>query len=436
MDKQDSQRIKEKIAVIGLGYVGLPLSVLLAEIGFHVTGVDKDVSKITMLQNSRSYIRDIEDLTLKKVTGNGHFHSTTNFDDIKDVSTIIICVPTPLSKNKTPDLSFIMSAGQEIQKRLQKGQLVILESSTFPGTTKEILLPILEQSGLHVGKDFFLANSPERIDPGNEKYRIEDIPKVIGGVTKKCREKALSLYMKVYREVIPVSSAEAAELTKLLENTFRFVNISFVNEMAILCDQLKIDFWEVVDAASTKPYGFIPFYPGPGIGGHCIPVDPLYLQWKLQQMETSSEFITLSDRTNEKMIDYIVGRTEELLQSKQAISSAKILLYGITYKRDVADTRDSPAIEIMNKFKQKGANVSYHDPYIPSIKIEDHLFTNTKLTEQVLSEMDCVIILTDHSIIPLDIILRHADLVFDTRNVTKGQHGTSLVVRLGEGADL
>lgn len=436
MDKHDSQRTKDKIAVIGLGYVGLPLSVFLAEKGFLVTGIDKDVSKITMLQNSNSYIGDIDDLTLKKVIDSGHFHATTNFDDIKDASTIIICVPTPLSKRKTPNLSFVMSAGKEIQKRLQKGQLVILESSTFPGTTKEVLLPILEQSGLHAGIDFFLANSPERIDPGNEKYRIEDIPKVIGGLTKKCTEKAESLYGKVYREVIPVSSTEAAELTKLLENTFRFVNISFVNEMAILCDQLKIDFWEVVNAASTKPYGFSPFYPGPGIGGHCIPVDPLYLQWKLQQMEISSEFITLSDRTNEKMIDYIVSRTEELLQSKQSISSAKILIYGITYKRDVADTRDSPAVKIINKFKQKGANVIYHDPYIPSITIEDHIFTNAELTEQVLSEMDCVIILTDHSIIPLDKILRHATLVFDTRNVTKRQQGTSRVVRLGEGADL
>ncbi|MFO1444996.1 nucleotide sugar dehydrogenase [Bacillus sp. Bva_UNVM-123] len=428
--------MKDKIAVIGLGYVGLPLSVFLAKKGFLVTGIDKDVSKITMLQNSKSYIGDIDDLTLKKVIDCGHFHATTNFEDIKDASTIIICVPTPLSKRKTPDLSFVMSAGKEIQKQLQKGQLVILESSTFPGTTKEVLLPILEQSGLHAGIDFFLANSPERIDPGNDKYRIEDIPKVIGGVTKKCTEKAESLYGKVYREVIPVSSTEAAELTKLLENTFRFVNISFVNEMAILCDQLKIDFWEVVDAASTKPYGFSPFYPGPGIGGHCIPVDPLYLQWKLQQMEMSSEFITLSDRTNEKMIDYIVGRTEELLHSMQSISSAKILIYGITYKRDVADTRDSPAVKIINKFKQKGAYVIYHDPYIPSITIEDHIFTNTELTEQVLNEMDCVIILTDHSIIPLDKILRHATLVFDTRNVTKRQQGTSRVVRLGEGTDL
>ncbi|ETI67138.1 nucleotide sugar dehydrogenase [Neobacillus vireti] len=436
MNSDDSQWEKEKIAVIGLGYVGLPLSVLLAEKGFHVKGIDMDASKVTKLQCSKSYIGDIDDISLKKVVDSGQFQATTNFDELTDVTSIIICVPTPLTKHKTPDLSFIMSAGKEIQKRLQKGQLVILESSTFPGTTKEVLLPILEQSGLQVGLDFFLANSPERIDPGNEKYRVEDIPKVLGGVTKKCKEKALSLYRKVYREVVPVSSTEAAELTKLLENTFRFVNISFINEMAILCDHLKVDIWEVVGAASTKPYGFTPFYPGPGIGGHCIPVDPLYLQWKLQQFETSSEFITISDRTNERMIDYIVTRTEELLKPKHSLPSAKILIYGITYKKDVADTRDSPTLEVIKKFKQKGANVRYHDPYVPSIIIDGHLFTNTELTEQVLSEMDCVIILTDHSIIPLGKILHQAPLVFDTRNVTSGHHGTSVVVRLGEGAEL
>ncbi|MBO0961867.1 nucleotide sugar dehydrogenase [Neobacillus sp. MM2021_6] len=435
MDNHDSQREREKVAVIGLGYVGLPLSVLLAEKGFYVKGIDLDANKVAKLQSSKSYIGDIDDITLKKVVDNGQFTATTNFDEIKDVTSIIICVPTPLTKHKTPDLSFVMSAGKEIQKRLQKGQLVILESSTFPGTTREVLLPILEQSRLHAGKDFFLANSPERIDPGNEKYPVEGIPKVIGGVTKKCSEKAQFLYSKVYREVVPVSSTEAAELTKLLENTYRFVNISFINEMAILCDQLKIDIWEVVRAASTKPYGFTPFYPGPGIGGHCIPVDPLYLQWKLQQFETSSEFITLSDRANEKMINYIVTRTEELLQPKQSLSGAKILIYGITYKKDVADTRDSPSLEIINKFKQKGANVNYHDPYIPSLNIEGHLFTNTELTEQVLNKMDCVIILTDHSSIPLDKILHHAPLVFDTRNVTSGSNGTAIIVRLGEGAD-
>lgn len=427
---------KEKIAVIGLGYVGLPLSVMLAEKGFHTKGVDLDTRKVTMLQQAKSYIGDIDDTLLRKVVGSGSFHATTNFDEITEVDSIIICVPTPLTKHKTPDLSFIISAGKEISARLQRGQLVILESSTFPGTTKEVLLPILEQSGLQAGSDFFLANSPERIDPGNETYQVDEIPKVIGGVTKKCKEKALSLYKKIYHNVVPVSSTEAAELTKLLENTFRFVNISFINEMALLCDQLKVDIWEVVEAAATKPYGFTPFYPGPGIGGHCIPVDPLYLQWKLSQYETSSTFITISDQINKRMIDYIVTRTEELLKPRQLLSSANILIYGVTYKKDVADTRDSPTLEIIEQFREKGAKVSYHDPYIPRLTIAGQLMTNTELTEKMLREMDCVIILTDHSNIPLDKILHHAPLVFDTRNVTKGHHGTSHVVRLGEGADL
>ncbi|WP_428910831.1 nucleotide sugar dehydrogenase [Niallia sp. Krafla_26] len=436
MNIDDSPRKNEKIAVIGLGFVGLPLSVMLAEKGGNVTGVDLDQSKVTKLQNSKSYIGDISDNAIKKVIDSGHFHATTNFDEIKEVDCIIICVPTPLTEQKTPDLRFIISAGMEIQKRLQKGQLIILESSTFPGTTKEVLLPILEKSGLHVGIDFFLANSPERIDPGNTQFLVEEIPKVIGGITNKCKEKALSFYQNIYEKVVPVSSTEAAELTKLLENTFRFVNISFINEMAILCDQLKVNIWEVIGAAASKPYGYTPFYPGPGIGGHCIPVDPLYLQWKIQQIGTNSEFITLSDRTNQKMIDYIVSRTDELIKPKHSLSTAKILIYGITYKKDVADTRDSSALKIIKQLKQKGASVRYHDPYIPSIYIGQDLFTNTDLTKDMLSEMDCVLILTDHSVIPLDKILNHASLVFDTRNVTKGHHGTSRVIRLGEGDDL
>lgn len=423
----------KKIAVIGLGFVGLPLSVMLANKGFYVTGVDLDQNKIDKLQNSKSYIGDINEKTLQKIVESGHFYATTNFDEIKEVKTIIICVPTPLTNRKTPDLSFVISAGNEIKERLQKGQLVILESSTFPGTTKEVLLPILEQSGLRVGLDFFLANSPERIDPGNVKYTVEEIPKVIGGVTSKCKEEALNLYSKIYNFVVPVSSTETAELTKLLENTFRFINISFINEMAILCDQLKVNIWEVIEAASSKPYGFTPFYPGPGIGGHCIPVDPLYLQWKLQQMESDSEFISLSDRTNKRIIDYIVDRTEEILKPDHSLSTANILIYGITYKKDVADIRDSTQLMIIEQFHKKGANVRYHDPYIPSFYIGEELFFNTELTETVLSEMDCVIILTDHSSIPLNKILNNTKLVFDTRNITKGFSGTSQIIRLGDG---
>ena len=431
----DSHQERKKLAIIGLGFVGLPLSVMLAEKGFDVTGVDVDERKVTKLQNSISYIGDIDDIKLKKVSESGCFHATTNFEEIKDVSSIIICVPTPLTKQKTPDLRFIINAGKEIKKRLQKGHLVILESSTFPGTTKEVLLPILEESGLQVGKDFFLANSPERIDPGNDKYSVDDIPKIIGGTTKRCIEVAMSLYSEIYQRVVPVSSTEAAELTKLLENTFRFINISFINELAILCDKIEVDIWEVIEAAETKPYGFTPFFPGPGIGGHCIPVDPLYLQWKLQQLDTQSDFITVSDLVNQKMSDYIVNRTETILKPKKPLSSAKILIYGVTYKKDVADTRDSSALNIMELFKQKGTNVQYHDPYIPSLNIGEDLYINTNINEKVLGEMDCVIILTDHSVIPLEKILTHSSLVFDARNVTKGHRGNSTVIRLGDGSN-
>ncbi|MCH1626275.1 nucleotide sugar dehydrogenase [Ferdinandcohnia quinoae] len=427
--------IKEKIAVIGLGFVGLPLSVMLAEKGFSVAGIDTDVEKVSKLHQSKSYIGDIDDNRLKKVVDSGNFVATTNFDEIKSVGSIIICVPTPLTNQKVPDLRFIISAGTEISKRLQKGQLIILESSTFPGTTNEVLLPILEKSGLQIGEDFLLANSPERIDPGNDKYMVDEIPKVVGGVTSKCKQAAISLYSQIYHEVVPVSSTEAAELTKLLENTFRFINISFINEMAILCDQLHVDIWEVINAAATKPYGFTPFYPGPGIGGHCIPVDPLYLQWKLKQLEMSSDFITISEQTNHRMISYIVNRTEKLLPSK-SLSSTNILIYGVTYKKDVEDTRDSAALEIIELLKQKGANVHYHDPYISSLKIANEELFNTDLTENVLRKMDCTIILTDHSNIPLKKILNNASLVFDTKNITNGHEGTARVVRLGEGVQL
>lgn len=425
--------MNNKIAVIGQGYVGLPLSIMLVEKGYDVIGIDLDEAKITSLNNAKSYIGDITDNRLQKANLSNRFKATTNFDELLVVDTIIICVPTPLTTEHKPDLRFIVSAGEAIQKRLQKGQLVILESSTFPGTTKEVLLPILEKSALKVGIDFYLANSPERIDPGNKKYKVDEIPKVVGGITDECKNKALSLYGDIYQKVVPVSTSEAAELTKLLENTYRFINISFINEMAILSDMLNTDIWEVIEAAATKPYGFTPYYPGPGIGGHCIPVDPLYLQWKLQQLNTNSEFILLSDSTNQKIIDYIVDRTEEMLGDQKPFDSSTILIYGITYKKDVADTRDSPSLLIIDKLKQKGAHVLYHDPYIPSIKIGDELFTSVDLTDSLLSQSDCVVILADHSKIPLEQILTHASLVFDTRNVTGTFEGNARVIKLGDG---
>lgn len=427
--------MNNKIAVIGQGFVGLPLSITLVEKGFHVTGVDLDESKIASLNNARSYIGDIDNNRLRKAIESGRFKATTNFDEIAEVDTIIICVPTPLTKQHEPDLRFIVNAGEEIQRRLQKGQLVILESSTYPGTTKEVLLPILEKSGLKVGTDFFLANSPERIDPGNDKYKVDEIPKVVGGTTDACKNKTISLYNKIYQQVVPVSSTEAAELTKLLENTFRFINISFINEMAILSDRLNTNIWEVIEAAATKPYGFTPYYPGPGIGGHCIPVDPLYLQWKLNQINTSSEFIKISESTNQKMVDYIVLRIEKLVEETKPINNANILIYGLTYKKDVADTRDSPALVIFENLLQKGANVQYHDPYVPSIKIGNGQYTSIELTESTLSNMDCIVILTDHSLLPLEKIVKNATLIFDTRNVIKTNVGKAKVFKLGEGKE-
>ncbi|GIN94831.1 UDP-N-acetyl-D-glucosamine dehydrogenase [Siminovitchia terrae] len=435
MESHNSQKERDKIAVIGLGYVGLPLAVMLAEKGFRVIGIDRDANKVTMLQQARSYIGDVSDSTLKALADTGRFQSTGDFDKLQEVNSIIICVPTPITVQKTPDLTYIISVGNDIQTRLHKGQLVILESSTYPGTTTDVLLPILEKSGLTVGEDFFLANSPERIDPGNDRYRVDEIPKVLGGTTENCLERALSLYSQIYKQVVPVSSTEAAELTKLLENTFRFVNISFINEMAILCDQLKVNIWEVVAAASSKPYGFTPFYPGPGIGGHCIPVDPFYLQWKLQEMKTSSHFISVSDFINTRIIQYIVSRTEELLKTKP-LSTAKVLLYGVTYKKDVADIRDAPNLQIIEQLMEKGAAVYYHDPYIPSIKVANKDFSSIELTDELISKMDCVIILTDHSVLPLEQLLQQAPLVFDTRNVTLGKQGNATVVRLGDGTVL
>ncbi|USK26445.1 MULTISPECIES: nucleotide sugar dehydrogenase [Metabacillus] len=428
-----ADKYKGKLAVIGLGFVGLPLSVTLAEKGFQVYGIDVDVRKIASLNQKISYIDDISQERLEHAVENQSFIPTDDYEIMKSVQSIIVCVPTPLTKDKNPDLKYVESAGAEIAKHLQKGQLVILESSTFPGTTKEVLLPLLEKQGLQAGIDFFLANSPERIDPGNKQYAVTQIPKVVGGVTAACQKAAHDLYSQVYDQVVLVSSTEAAELTKLLENTFRFVNISFMNEMAVLCDDLNINIWEVIDAAATKPYGYTPFYPGPGIGGHCIPVDPLYLQWKLLQSKKSSDFISLSDNVNVKMVHYVVNRTNELLSKGKDVKSAKVLLYGVTYKKDVADIRDSTAVEVFEEFLDRGTDVYYHDPLIHEMKMNGITYKSADLTEELLKEMDCVVILTDHTQIPLSLIEEHAVLIFDTRNATRKLTDSDKLFRLGDG---
>jgi UDP-N-acetyl-D-glucosamine dehydrogenase len=427
------QTEKNRIGIVGLGYVGLPLAIMLAEKGFDVTGVDPDLQKLAKLKQGISYIKDIEDDRIRSVTSTNQFKALADFNALKQVESIVICVPTPLTEQGKPDLSYIRSAGEQISQILQNNQLVILESTTYPGTTKEVLLPILEQSGLKAGINFHLAYSPERIDPGNKSLAFDEIPKIISGTTQACQAKACELYSKIYKQVVPVSSTEVAEMAKILENSYRFINISFINEMAILCDRLHLDIWEVIQAANTKPYGFQAFYPGPGIGGHCIPVDPMYLQWKAKQNHHNSKFIELSDAMNLEIVKYIVSRTEQLLVHQKPLKGANILLYGVTYKGDIADTRDSTALSIIRELKQAGANVSYHDPYIPAITIDHEPLNSMPLTNAALEESDCLIILTNHSALPVQQILDHASLVFDTRHTLFGHKGKAKVYFLGGG---
>ncbi len=424
-----NQNNTQKIAVIGLGFVGLPLACVFATKGFNVIGIDVDANKIASLNEGKSYITDVSDDTLKEVMETKKLFVTTNQDEMKQVNTIIICVPTPVNSDKSPKLDYVTSAAEEIAKRLQPGQLVVLESSTFPGTTRDIVKPILEQSGLKAGVDFYLAYSPERVDPGNDKYPIESIPKVVGGISEKCKQAIQDLYAKVYQTIVPVSSTEAAEVTKLLENTYRFINISFVNEMAILCDELGVNLWEVIEAASTKPYGYHPFYPGPGISGHCIPVDPLYLQYVFEQKGITSRFIQLSDDMNKEIVEFIVQRTLELADKEKP----SIFIYGLTYKKDVADIRDSRAVDIFKQLISRGAQVEYHDPLVPEVKINNEVKRSITLDKQVLERADVVLILTDHSIIPIDFIVQHAKAIYDTRAVTKANHLQDKVYQLGNG---
>ncbi|MEH7384979.1 nucleotide sugar dehydrogenase [Bacillus sp. JJ1521] len=418
------------VGIIGLGFVGLPLSLLFADNGFKVIGIDSDESKIEKLNNGVSYLPDITNQELQEVITTSKIKGTVDYDIVETLDVIIVCVPTPLTSYKTPNLSYLKTVGEELAPRIRKGQLIILESSTFPGTTKEVFQPILEKNGLKAGEDFFLAYSPERIDPGNKHYKVSEVPKIVSGVSSNCLQKICNLYKKVFQKIVPVSSTQIAEFTKLLENAYRFINISFINELAILSDTMEIDLWEAINAASTKPYGFTPFYPGPGIGGHCIPVDPLYLAWKSNQCGFDNKMIRLSDEINDLMIDYIVQKIKNLLFDK---SSKRVLIYGVTYKKDINDIRESPAIKIMHLLLQLGIEVSYHDPYVPEMNISECKYTSISLTENTLQQSDCVVILTDHSNIPLDKILGHANLVYDVRNVTNRLKSKAKVIRFGGG---
>jgi len=429
----ETQHNSPHIGVIGLGFVGLPLALLFAEKGFPVTGIDLDRNKIQMLSSGISYIPDIKSEKIEECIKKGLFRTSDDYDIVRELNVIIICVPTPLTPKHTPDLTYLDQVANELYPRLKNGQLIILESSTYPGTTKEVLQPTLEKSALKIGQNLFIAYSPERIDPGNQQFTVDNIPKVVSGVTNNCKQRIEQLYRQVFKEVIAVSSTEVAELTKLLENSFRFVNISFMNEFAMLCDALHVDAWEVIHAASTKPYGYTPFYPGPGIGGHCIPVDPLYLYWKVAQYGTDSKFIQISQEVNLRITDYVVEQICNLLPSTSAVNKGNILICGVTYKKDINDVRESPVFPIIRRLNQLGYCVSYHDPHVPELVLDQKRLTSMPLSYKNLQETDCVVILTDHSNLPVPHILRHAKLVYDTRNITNGLPSKARVVRLGGG---
>ncbi len=405
--------------MIGMGYVGLPLAVEFANAGFKVIGIDLIEEKVNSINDGVSYIKDVPDEALKQVIKSKRLIATCDYSVLKRVDAISICVPTPLRKTKDPDISYILAATSMIVKYIKKDQLVVLESTTYPGTTTEVIQPRLEESGLVVGKDIFLAFSPERVDPGNKIYTTTNTPKVIGGVTKKCTKMAKALYSHIIDSVIEVSSTQAAEMVKLLENTFRSVNIGLVNEIAIICNKLGLDVWEIIDAAATKPFGFMPFYPGPGLGGHCIPIDPHYLSWKLKTLNYNAKFIELAGEINSSMPNFVVTKVADALNRvKKSINGSKLLILGVSYKRDIEDVRESPALDIINILIEKGAKVSYHDPFVPVVKKNAISLKSVSLTEKRLKDADCVVIVTDHTEFDIKRIVVESKIIIDTRNAT------------------
>ena len=422
-------------AVIGLGYVGLPLALEIASAGFKVVGIDLDQNKIATLNEGQSYIGDVSDKTIGDAIKTERFTPTSNFSALRDVDTVSICVPTPLSKSRDPDISFILSATQQIRKHLHAGQLIVLESTTYPGTTDELILPELESSGLRVGKDFFLAFSPERIDPGNTAFNTHNTPKIVGGITAECTEIARVFYSQFIERVIAVSSTKCAEMVKLLENTFRSVNIGMVNELALMCDVLGVDVYEVIDAAATKPFGFIPFYPGPGLGGHCIPIDPHYLAWKLKALNFQARFIGLAAEINGMMPSVVTSLVAEgLNRFSKSIRGSKVLILGVAYKKNVSDCRESPALDIMRMLIEKGAVLSYNDPFVAALRMNGKTLQSMELTSTNIENQDCIIILTDHSAYDFQRIVAGTKLVVDTRNATKDlQQFKDKIIKLGAG---
>ncbi len=418
-----------KCGVIGLGYVGLPLAVEFAEGGATVYGIDVDARKVHSVQRGISYIQDVPTAKVQRLKAEKKLFATTDFSVIRKLDTVNICVPTPLRKTKDPDVSYIVSAVQEIAKYLQRGQLIILESTTYPGTTEEIVQAILEeQTGLKAGKDFHLAFSPERVDPDNPKFNTRNTPKVVGGLTPACTAAAAELYRLAVDTVVRVSSPSAAEMVKLLENTFRSINIGMANEMAQLCDRFGINVWEVIDAAATKPFGFMPFYPGPGLGGHCIPIDPFYLSWKAKTLDFNARFIELAGEINSKMPEYVVEKVATALNDrKKSVNGSRVLVLGVAYKRNIDDQRESPALEVIHLLRQRGAKVSYNDPYVPAAAG----LKSVKLTPALLRAQDCVVIATDHTDYDFAQVVALARLVVDTRNATKNvKRGRAKIVLL------
>ena len=426
--KQKIDSRQAKVGVIGLGYVGLPLAVEFAKAGFDVTGFDVDASKVAELNAGRSYILDVRSEEVAEGVSAGRLRATTDMSKLADMDAVDICVPTPLRKTKDPDMSFVVSAAEQIAKYIHPGMLIVLESTTYPGTTAEVLQPMFEAKGLTVGQDFFLAFSPERVDPANEKYTTRNTPKVVGGTTPACSEAAVALYSSAVDTVVPVTSTQVAEMVKLLENTFRAVNIGLVNEIALMANRMNIDVWEVIDAAKTKPFGFMPFYPGPGLGGHCIPIDPFYLSWKARQTGFECRFIELAGHVNSSMPGYVVDRIGAALNTKKkAINGARIHLFGIAYKRDVSDMRESPALDILELLHRRGAELSYTDPYVPALKEGDLCLQS--VAEDQVDGIDCAVICTDHRAFNYAAMPARFPLVVDTRNALKG-HDAPNIFRL------
>ncbi len=431
LEAQLLRRIEDRsahLSVIGLGYVGLPLAVELGKAGFRVTGIDVTPSKVAQLNRGVSYVQDVESSDVRELVRSGKLTATTDASALRRCDAVNICVPTPLSKTRDPDMSFVAAAAEEVARYLHRGMLVILESTTYPGTTDELILPMLSKSGLRVGKDLFLAFSPERVDPGNPRFTTRNIPKVVGGVTPACTRVATALYRQRLDQVVPVSSTQVAEMVKLLENTFRAVNIGLVNEIALMCARLKIDVWEVIEAAATKPFGFMPFYPGPGLGGHCIPIDPFYLSWKARASGFEARFIELAGHINAQMPDRVVDLVAQSLNHQgRSVKGARVLVAGVAYKADVDDTRESPSLDILEKLHERGAKVDYSDPLVPQLSFGPLERKSVPLTPARVRRYDCVVIATPHRAFDYRAILRSARGIVDTRNALKGIRSKKII---------